>query len=686
MQTRGQFDAFSAQSGDETVDLGANGGGRRDAAADETREADVTRPPGRERTRDETGGGGAAPSDHRRRAQRWASELRRRMSAERTVVIWYALTVLVGTAPPTGMPMTGFDNSWITAINMAAERGLRYGPEFTFNYGPWGFLEWAQYTNRGFAALGLLFSLAAVTALFATAFLTMRRSFSAMVSAVVAFLAAVATIPSGAGERLVCAGLLFGLLVLHRRRQPAASGPVPGGLAAARWPVVLASATSGLLLQLKFNEGVSMICVAGVLAVCAPGLRTILRNCAYAAGSFLGTFMVLWLIMGQRLGDIPSWLGGSWEISNGYQEALEIEQSGTQLGYPLAGILGVGALVAAGRLALRHRDLPTAGLFGLVLVTLEFGFKHGFIRHDLGHEVSFFVAAAAALIGLTGWTRRPSLALVGAVVALAMIPAGLQAFDPFVARNQWRLSLELLLYDESRAAAAKRAADSARAGLGISPAVLAAANGHPVHVEPAEATAVWAYGLDWRPAPVVQNYSAYTPVLDELNAAAMRNAPADQVVIRERNVANDDRNPQWDTPRYLLALACHYRVAAIDDRWMALRHEKDRCGPARVLGSEAVAPGKTVNVPVAEPGQIVVARFQVRKSALPVRAVQAVYKDWTPISIFADGTGYRVPEALADGPLLVSLPDSVGWPTPVRYSRLNFNAVGRVTFELIELR
>jgi len=60
------------------------------------------------------------------------------------------------------------------------------------------------------------------------------------------------------------------------------------------------------------------------------------------------------------------------------------------------------------------------------------------------------------------------------------------------------------------------------------------------------------------------------------------------------------------------------------------------------------------------PGQILVARFHVRKAALPVRVVQALYKDWTPVYVTADGTAYRVPEALADGPLMVSLPPGGG--------------------------
>ena len=196
----------------------------------------------------------------------------------------------------------------------------------------------------------------------------------------------------------------------------------------------------------------------------------------------------------------------------------------------------------------------------------------------------------------------------------------------------------------------------------------------------------WAYDLDWSPVPVFQSYSAYTPALDEMNAKALADAPADQIVIRERNVANDNRNPQWDTPRYLLALACDYQVVAGDDHWTALRHTSDRCGPARRLSTRAVTLGQSVDVPTVGSDQVLLVRFAVRPSSLPVRAAQALYKDWTPVYITADGAVYRVPQALADGPLLARAPHGPGWAPAVDYHRLTFNAAGQVSFEVVDIR
>ena len=46
-----------------------------------------------------------------------------------------------------------------------------------------------------------------------------------------------------------------------------------------------------------------------------------------------------------------------------------------------------------------------------------------------------------------------------------------------------------------------------------------------VHIDPYETSAVWAYDLAWRPAPVFQTYQAYTPTLDGLNSESLATGP-----------------------------------------------------------------------------------------------------------------------------------------------------------------
>jgi hypothetical protein len=429
--------------------------------------------------------------------------------------------------------------------------------------------------------------------------------------------------------------------------------------------------------------------VAGIVTIAVRRPAALARNAIAAVAVFAVVFPLAWLAAGQSLGDLPGWLRGSWRLASGYQEAMAIERTDSAVGYVLAVLVALVAGTAAVRLARRDRGLVALGVGLLVLAALEFGFKHGFTRHDAGHEPSFFIIGGFLLVGLARYARRPVAVLVAAGLTLAVVPSGIERFDPFAARDRWRASAEAALNDGYRRDLLANAKREARARYAIPPALVAETVGHPVSVDPWEATAAWAYSMEWRPVPVFQSYSAYTAELDEMNARAIAAAPADQVVLREDREILDDRNARWETPRYLLALACDYTPGARDGRWSLLRHGPDRCAEPRTAGSREVRAGEAVDVPAAGPGEIVVARFTPRPDDVLSTVGNALLKDWSPLHATVDGQRFRLPEALAGGPLMVSVPAELGWAPPFgafRYSRLAFDRAGTVAFEVVALR
>jgi len=229
----------------------------------------------------------------------------------------------------------------------------------------------------------------------------------------------------------------------------------------------------------------------------------------------------------------------------------------------------------------------------------------------------------------------------------------------------------------------------ARAQYALSPAILDAIGDRPVSVDPWEATLPWAYGMNWRPVPMFQNYSAYTEYLDALNAEALIDAPDDQVVLRSTGPGLDGRNPLWETPRYMLALVCDYRATLADKTWQVLSHATDRCGAPTRVDTRTVEAGQAVTVPRAAAGDLLVARF-VPDALRGVDALAAiVFKPLKPLTITADGDQFRVPRGLSDGPLLMKLPVAAMWPEhfggDTDYRRLVFSEPGRVMFEAVHI-
>ncbi|MDG4759777.1 hypothetical protein [Micromonospora sp. WMMD710] len=604
-------------------------------------------------------------------------------SPQMAAFAWFGLTMLIAGVPSALMPTPGFDPSWQAGIGFAVSADLRFGTDIVFNYGPWGFLDWPQHVSRPQAVLGFLFSTTAVLALYWVIYLCVRLRWTAGIAGLIAFAVTVASGPAGPGGRLVYAGLLFALLTLHDRAGRATSG----------WrdtmSTVLLTAVGALLLQVKFSEGVVLLVLAGLVAVSVGSVRDLVRGVGACLATFVVTFLALWLAAGQRITDISPWVRGSQEISSGYQEALAIEQGEYVVGYLAAGVLAIVVGVLALRRALRHRAVATAGVVVVSGVMLGFGFKHGFTRHDPAHEISFFLAAGFLLIGFATWVRRPAVVVAAATAAFLMAPSSLANYDPFLARNQWRTGTELLVNNEYRLTSVEASRARARDTYRLPENVLSELTGRPVHVDPTELTLPWAYALDWHPVPVFQSFSAYTPYLDEINAEALVAAPGDQVVLQEATVGIDRRNIRWDTPRYLLALACNYRAGARADRWSVLHHGQNRCSPPQTTLTQPVTAGTPVAVPQVGPGEILVARYRPQPSSMLASLVHLGLKDWSPIEVGTDDGTFRLPEALTDGPLLVSLPAEVAWQAPFdafHYRQLTFNRGGTIEFQVIRVQ
>jgi hypothetical protein len=607
----------------------------------------------------------------------------RRARRGATVIIWLALALYLSAAPSSTVPTPGnADTSWAAGMNFAAIDHLRFGPDLLFTFGPYGFLDVPEAVDPVRDALGFVFGLVAATAVFVAGYAILRRTWSPRSAAPGAFLTTVVLAAASSGEKLVCAGIVAAILVLQRRRR---------GTISNRWSlaaVVLFGASAALLVQVKFSEGVAMVALSAILAAFSPpSWRGLARSALVTVAAFAVTFLAFWFAAGQRLADLLPWLRGSQEIATGYQEGLAIEMRPVVLGYLAAAGLALIAGAAAYWILRTHRSLPAVGVLVLAVVVVEFAFKDGFTRHDSGHEVSYFVLAGFLLLGLSGWLARPRICLVAAAASLLMVITGVAVLDPAAARERWRTGIEALFdpaYQQQRLDDARGVIDER---YQVSPTTLAAVRGHPVHVDPWDTVVAWAYSLNWKPVPVFQAYAAYTPYLDGVNASALLNAAPDQTVLRrDQAPLVDPHNALWESPQYELALACDYTVVASDGQWSALRHSGYRCDAPRTVQRLQVTAGQLVTVPAADPDEIVVMRFTPDPPGLFARAVDAVVKDWSPIHITTVNGTYRVPKALADGPLMMSLPSSMGWEGEygaAHYRWFTVDHPGTVEFETV---
>lgn len=106
--------------------------------------------------------------------------------------------------------------------------------------------------------------------------------------------------------------------------------------------------------------------------------------------------------------------------------------------------------------------------------------------------------------------------------------------------------------------------------------------------------------------------------------------------------------------------------------------------PARTL-----ARGARIDLPQVGSRQLLLMSFTPSQANPLIRLGRAVNKSFSPLTVSCGQGSYRVPRALAGGPLIVRLPAAAGWPAGYlggfSCPAVAFNEAGSVRFNAITL-
>jgi hypothetical protein len=500
------------------------------------------------------------------------------------------------------------DDSLHAGLNMAAVQGLQFGPDIVFTYGPLGFLKSYLVFYEWPARLALVYGIALHFALATSLVWALRRNFPAAVAVLVAICAAMimrgdlgaVAVRDDAG--VVGLAVIWCIAALSAGAKPWVRGIVVYG----------GGAFAALEMLTKLNTGLIVFAVCAIAVLAMDGDRR--RQIAGFTATFSLTLVALWFASGQGVDDVWSFLSGSWQVISGYSSGARLDWETRDYDYVLVpAIIVVAAAVAwvssAGLPRLRRAAVLLIG--AIVAFTAA---KGGLVSHDLYHMATFFGTMAAAVAAFP----LPDRALVrgGAVaVLLGIILAALTTrfpgyplADP-VENLRNGASTVAALADGGRLEAE---IDSARASVIADHAIdersLDLLAGHDVHVDPSEASAAWAYGLDWDPLPVFQPYVAWTEELDRLNAEAVESPDGPDRILRQ-NLNALGRFPSYESPAAMLAMLCNFEPLRTTEKWQVLGRVPDRCGEPRSLGTVDAEIGEPVPVPDS-PGDVVFAKVE----------------------------------------------------------------------------
>jgi hypothetical protein len=552
----------------------------------------------------------------------------------------------------------GVDLSWGVALHTAALEHLRWGSDIAFTYGPLGFLAVPTPYLGWTSALALLFCYAVYAAAAATVLWTALRHVPLWVAVLVALGAGRAFILIPPFETLTILAFVWSLEAVLR-------GPL------GRWQAVATAA--GLVVAVgllgKLNVGLFMAAIVGLALtrITRPWWRGPLL---FAAAT--GVVVVVgWLVIGQQAGDLPAFALSSLEFLRGYSDAMALDDLPNS--FLAVGLLFIVAVALAIAASYRWRTEPIAGRITAAAIGLIYAiglWKSATVRVD----VHLTVAAAAAMLVVAPLTTaaradRVRLPLVAIAIASLFAYSHLLSIElpgPMESAGALASQAARALVPGNQVAALAQTRQDLAAGYALPDSVLAAVTGHSVHVDGWEAAVVVAYPeIKWDPLPIFQAYAAYTPALDETNAARLRADDGPDRILREdywfegERWAVDHRNRWFESPAAVLETFCRYVEVAASERWQVLARTSRQCLPGEPVSVVTARAGEAIAVPTeSRADRFLVARITGFAPG-PIGRLRSLLWKGDQWFITVDDSRYRlVPATAADG-LLLAVPPSV---------------------------
>lgn len=492
------------------------------------------------------------------------------------------------------MPSNTLDPSWMMTLPYAFAHGWQFGRDLIFTYGPLGFITTTLY-HPDYYGISLVFWLLFYGTL-ATALCVLFRHPSSAALGVLLLVGVALTFNWAHDGPWFVACLCVFLLA---RRGERSSTLVAGALAVLIAVTVLIKSTS-LILALP-----AMVLVDASRAVRfkSPPLFTPL---------LLGSFLLFYLASGQNFASLGAYLATAMEISRGYGDAMQSYGSLVELAaFAAVTVILLGAIAWA---ELSHRRWVEAVICMCMVAGLIFvAAKAGFVRHDIGHAMIAWVAltlTAAAYFGHMPAQARPRILIAFACIAGAFmccatyVAAGRSLNRPQTAPALLAGDLVDQIRDDVKAVGGVLFGDQvaqfdAAYGEALSrirsDATLPAVAGS-VDIFGVDQAVALAYGLDYKPRPVFQGYSVYTPRLLEKNRAALLGpGAADTILFDLQSV--DNRYPALDEGALWPDLLRRYDITGFEGGYAVLQR---RAAPRTVdladLQQSAISFGQTLDV------------------------------------------------------------------------------------------
>jgi hypothetical protein len=570
--------------------------------------------------------------------------MKRLLHADTVIVVLFGLGWALSLPVVFNAPVKGLDPSWTVGLYWALARGLQFGKDIVFTYGPLGFLNAPYYVDYGLWQIAVVFTLLMHSLLFISAFMAVRQTavgkgpctkiLSALpMVTVLALRSEWGTWTSG--EEIVMSAILLFYVYCMRTTQ---SRKFLDTLLLASASILLAIAS-----LIKYNYAVDAVFLLVALGVVlAFGSRKWVKVWLASVALYSASVFSLWIASGQDIFYFGLFVWAGTQVTFGYSSAMAVEGVFLERMFAVAAI---ATLLLTFLYYLRYHSIGVTSLIALSLAPLFVTFKSAFVRQDPGHVLEFYsfvepLLALVSIVTVADLARDfkriqrvvPALAPLLLITMIIFLPttslhnpAILNVNTSYEAERIANYENAFALFGNTQQGAAylNSVKASIRNEYQLSPLLAQDIGNSSVDIFPWDTALLWAYDMNWSPRPMFQSYNAYTAWLDHINALHLNSPNAPQYILFAY-ASIDSRYPLFDEPETFRTILCRYQYVASDVNF-ALLH----LSPTKGCGTAIAIPETSANmgdwVPVPKANELLFARVYINYS-LSGSLANTIYK------------------------------------------------------------
>lgn len=453
----------------------------------------------------------------------------------------------------------GLDPSWAFALNYIHNTGAKFGEDHFFTYGPLGFLGRCQSVGNNLY-LGILFWIV-VTVMQAYLYKCLFTYADSLILAALACVLVVFAFPVGEADIHLCFLTLAALLLVYKYED-----------FYSRWIAVF---FCGVIFLFKFSGAILLAATLFFMILCAAVQKKPVKTVGFLFGCIL-IGPACYLVYHPSVRSLFRYVRAAAEISLGYNQAMSLDVYDAYYVWVIVLVLCYVFLLFYAIL----NQKKGWDCFLILSPACFFWYKEGFVRND-GHHL---LAVAGLLL----------------VCTLLLFFADLGEWLGVSVQNTWSKAaaccfcVMVLLPVMGSGKTGAGALQAASANLFQMPKVIddcctqkrSELQEHnkqfiAVIADGAYTTFPWEItenisydNANFKIAPLLQNYTVYTPYLDRLNAAFYAGSDAPEYVILDLYTI-DGRFPLVEAPATWKKIYQNYCVAASEgERFLLKKREK----------------------------------------------------------------------------------------------------------------